>query len=138
MLEQAHRAVMERLQAGLDRLGVATAWQGTCDLTLQNRKVSGNALRCKRNWLIYHGTLLCGMELAWLTQYLKMPRRQPEYRRGRSHDQFVANLPVTSEALKRELAKVWSCTGKQSTWPVEMTRTLVETKYRTPAWLHKV
>ena len=138
MLEQAHRLVMERLQASLERLGVATRWQGTCDLTCQNRKVSGNALRCKRNWLVYHGTLLCGMELDLLTRYLGMPRRQPEYRQGRSHEQFVTNLPVTPDALKRELARTWGCTGVQSEWPAEMVQRLVDTKYRTAHWLHKV
>ena len=50
MLDQAHRLVVERLREALESLGVETEWRGICDLTYRNRKVSGNALRCKRNW----------------------------------------------------------------------------------------
>ncbi len=68
-LDVAHRQVMERIrdavQATIDsfRIELPIAIRGTCDLTVGDRKFSGNALRCKRNWMLYHGTIMYSMPL---------------------------------------------------------------------------
>ncbi len=99
-LDQAHRFVLDALLAALSPLVDGLSRQGTCDLVWQGRKFSGNSLRCKREHLLYHGTLLYDMNLELISRYLKFPHRVPDYREGRSHADFVTNIPVRVEALR--------------------------------------
>ena len=45
------------------------------DLVLGDLKFSGNSARCRRRWLLYHGTLLYDFPLALVARCLKMPPR---------------------------------------------------------------
>ncbi|HRF00810.1 MAG TPA: lipoate--protein ligase family protein [Pirellulaceae bacterium] len=123
-LDVAHRFVMERIAEAVNRAGAAVTMRGTCDLTLDDRKVSGNALRCRRTHLLYHGTLLLDMDLTPVERLLKMPPRQPEYRAGRSHRDFVRCLTVDRSALVRALAGVWQAE------PAEIDSTLIDASHR--------
>ena len=107
MLDQAHRTVMETMSSALSSIGIETQIEGTCDLTIGGRKVSGNSLRVKRNFLIYHGTMICDFETATISQCLGTPVRQPDYRDNRSHEEFLASIPATTEQLKPAIAKAW-------------------------------
>ncbi len=139
MLDEAHRFVMERIQAAIGDLGIDTSFQGTCDLTIGNRKVSGNALRCKKHWLIYHGTLICeDMDLSLISKYLGTPNRQPEYRRNRSHEEFLTAIPCSTTSLKNKLPDVWKCDSQLQTWPQQVTDDLVTRKYDLNEWTFKI
>ncbi|MDD3470893.1 MAG: hypothetical protein PHE53_13085 [Thermoguttaceae bacterium] len=63
------------------------------------RKFSGNAVRLRRRAILYHGTILYDFPLARMSRYLKSPPRQPAYRNGRSHTEFVVNFPVSRDAI---------------------------------------
>ena len=106
-LNHAHSFVMSRMQTALATLGVETEMQGTCDLTLGGQKVSGNALRCRRNWLIYHGTFLCHLDLDLIARCLRKPIREPEYRQDRTHTDFLRRIPVTTGALQQAIIQEW-------------------------------
>jgi lipoate-protein ligase A len=122
-VDAAHRTVMERtreaVQCALNRYRIEgnVAVEGICDLTWNGFKISGNALRVKRHWLIYHGTILLTMPLQWISKYLRIPPRQPEYRGGRTHERFVTSLgseverfPSFEQELSRQLATAWDAT----------------------------
>jgi lipoate-protein ligase A len=68
------------------------------DLLLNGRKVSGNAQRRTRGWLLHHGTLLYE-DMPLIAQLLKEPPRQPGHRKRRTHAEFLTHLPFTREAL---------------------------------------
>lgn len=144
-LDVMHTEVMGRLQRSLARWNSSITMEGTCDLTLHGLKFSGNALQCKRNYALYHGTLLYKFDLAKISRYLLEPPRQPDYRQKRSHDAFVTNLPLTREQLATSLMEAWSAqpleqdSGASSpiaSWiPTEDTLfALCERKYFNPAW----
>ncbi len=76
------------------------------DILLRGRKVSGNAQRRTRGWLLHHGTLLHGLDLLLMELLLFEPPRQPAHRAGRTHRQFVASLRITTLDLKRRMASV--------------------------------
>lgn len=133
-LDIAHKEVMTRIrdavQATTDtfHLHLPIAIDGTCDLTIGDRKFSGNALRCKRNWMLYHGTVMYAVPLNTLTDYLHDPPRQPQYRMHRAHENFVANLIVPSSLvspvsfrleIERQLSLVWSATEPWETNPLK-------------------
>lgn len=139
MLEQAHQFVMKKMQSALNDLEIETEFQGTCDLTIDGRKVSGNALRCKKNWMIYHGTMICEpMDLQLVSKCLGAPKRQPEYRAGRSHADFLCKIPTSAEKLSGAIAKTWNAVDEAKDWPRELTIDLVKSKYTTRAWNYKL
>lgn len=74
-------------------LGVSeVTMQGVSDLCLGDRKVAGSSLRLAGGRVLYQVSLLVDLDLALLDRYLPMPRRQPDYRRGRPHREFVTTL----------------------------------------------
>lgn len=134
MLDQAHAYVLVRVAAGLASLGITVKQQGTSDLVWNGRKVSGNSLRCKRDHLLYHGTLLYNFDLSLIGKLLGTPPRQPEYRAGREHGEFVANLPVSGAALRRAMAEAFDASEPLADWPRTRTARLVSDRYGREEW----
>lgn len=137
MLDAAHQFVMGRLAHAMSDLGLDVEAKGICDLTLGQRKFSGNALRCKRNWMVYHGTILCTFETSLIDRYLGMPVRQPEYRRGRGHSEFVTRLDIPTTDVRAALKKAWRADEPFAEAPIDLAHHLAATKYRTEAWTWK-
>lgn len=138
MLDQAHEFVMHKIQSALETTGLNTQFQGTCDLTWQNQKFSGNSLRCQRHAMLYHGTLLYDYDLSILNQSLGIPPRQPDYRQGRDHRSFVTNLPVSKDALSQALNQAWATTSPFEAVDRQAVNRLADTKYRDPSWTAKL
>ena len=138
MLDRAHEFVIGKMKAAIQQLGLPVEMKGTSDLTFHGRKFSGNALRCKRNWLIYHGTLLCNFDLNLIDQCLGKPIREPDYREGRSHLEFLTQLPTTTEKLSEAIASQWSSGTRAESWPRELTTHLMQTKYQQEQWNFKI
>jgi lipoate-protein ligase A len=135
MLDESHRYVMSRMKQAIHSLGIGVEFRGTCDLTIGDRKVSGNAMKCKRNWFIYHGTMICqSMEIELIEHCLRMPRRQPEYRRGRAHTDFISKIPALVKTVKSEIVRQWACDGECLNWPSQVTHKLVAEKYSKGEW----
>ena len=82
-------ALIESL-AGLGVAGVTV--QGVSDLCLGDRKIAGSSLRLAGDRVVYQVSLLVDLEVALLGRYLPAPARQPAYRRGRPHREFVTTL----------------------------------------------
>lgn len=97
--------VLGRIVTALGIPGLAI--EGRTDLTLDGRKVSGNAQRRGRRALLQHGTLLYDFDPALATRYVKEPARQPAYRAERAHSEFMGNLPLDCERVQAALAKAW-------------------------------
>ncbi len=153
-LDVAHQEVMSQVQAAVQHAtdsiqsSLQIVMKGTCDLTIANRKFSGNALRCKRYWMLYHGTIMYSMPLEWLTNYLFEPSLQPEYRRKRQHESFVTNvldssmdIPATifRGILETQLALIWNASESWQSCPwkgmVERESThLLQSRYTNQQW----
>ncbi len=138
-LDEAHRLVVGNLKKALDPLLDARELQlqGTCDLTWRGLKFSGNALRCKREFLLYHGTVLYKFPLDLISRYLLDPPRQPDYRQRRSHEEFVTNIPVDPHAVARRLIEVWEAHSPAPIIPQDLIERLKTTRYDNPEW-HRV
>jgi lipoate-protein ligase A len=134
MLDQAHAFVLSRMAGALQSLGLAATHCGTSDVAIDNRKVSGNSVRCKRDHFLYHGTLLYDFDLPLVSDLLRQPPRQPEYRAARPHGEFVTNIPVDRDALRRALIAAWQAHEPLPDWPRDLTARLVAERYGTAAW----
>ncbi len=134
LLDEVHRHVLSAVAAALGEVVAGVKQLGTSDLALGRQKFSGNSVRCKRDHLLYHGTLLYEFDLTLIERLLKMPPRQPDYRRGRPHGEFVANLGVPAHVLRRILAKGFAAQRPLIDWPRELTEQLVAQRYSQDAW----
>jgi lipoate-protein ligase A len=133
-LSKSHAFVLDGIIHGLrDRLP-AVERQGTSDLTIGGRKFSGNSLRAKRSHFLYHGTLLYDFDLALIATCLRTAPRQPAYRRSRSHEDFVANLPLAKHELKDALRAAWPTWGELADWPRARVANLVDERYGLETW----
>jgi lipoate-protein ligase A len=110
---------------------------GISDLAIRGLKVSGNAQQRKRDHLLHHGTLLYAFDLGMVGRYLRAPPRQPEYRAGRSHEDFLRNLPLSRQELKARLRTAWQADARQDGWPEDRVRELVRDKYGSNAWVRR-
>jgi len=110
---------------------------GLDDIRASNRYVLGrvaNALQRKRRYFLHHGTLLCGADLALYAKYLHAPERQPDYRRDRSHAEFVTNLPIPTAEVKQLLIEEWQAFGEYEPVPRDDVNRLVAEKYARDDW----
>ena len=131
----ANRFILERQKSALNPLlGGAVKIQGQTDLALDNLKFSGNAQRRKRHALIFHGTFLLQFDFALIEKYLLMPSKQPEYRAGRQHGQFLVNLALDSKKVKQAIRNEWQAIEELSVAPTEKINSLTATKYSTNEW----
>jgi len=73
--------------------------RGTGDVCLGDRKVLGSSLFRRRRLLFYQASLLHSLDLSLVDRYLAHPLREPAYRRGRAHRQFLTTLEAEGSAL---------------------------------------
>ena len=135
ILSESHRWVLGTLAAALGTFAAGVECRGTSDLTIGGRKFSGNSARCRRNHLLYHGTLLYDFPLDSIERCLAMPPRMPDYREGRSHEGFVTNLPLRSETIRAALVEAFAAGEPCDAWPEHRTKQLVAEKYSLPGWM---
>lgn len=133
-VDLAHRFVLDTLARALRERVPEVACRGTSDLAMGQRKFSGNSVRCKRTHLLYHGTLMYRFPLETIGRWLAMPPHQPVYRVGRSHADFVANLPLDASTLRGLLISAWQAQATNPNWPATRTADLVMSKYGRADW----
>ncbi|MBI5801487.1 MAG: lipoate--protein ligase family protein, partial [Verrucomicrobia bacterium] len=131
----ANRFILHRITdalAGL--LGQPVDRCGDTDLVWRDRKFSGNAQRRRRTHLLFHGTLLLGLDLSLVEKYLLAPTRQPDYRQSRPHGEFVSNLPLMACEVKQALAQAWLAGTTPGAWPEAETLRLACDQYSLTEW----
>jgi lipoate---protein ligase len=133
----SYRWILGRVRDAL-RPVAPLEFAGTSDLAWDGRKVSGNAQQRKARHLLHHGTLLYGFDLGVVASYLNPPEREPSYRAGRLHVDFVANLPTDAETLKRLLIAAFGAEpGEVGSQTLGRVSGLVAEKYATDAWIRR-
>ncbi|MFN9369627.1 MAG: biotin/lipoate A/B protein ligase family protein [Planctomycetia bacterium] len=137
-VDSIHRGVLGPLVAALRQAGAAVDLLGSSDLAVgagaAARKVSGNALRVRRHGVLYHGTLLDAFDLALIGRVLRHPPREPAYRAGRSHGDFLANLGLGTPVLEAAVRTAFSATRDRRRLPIDRVDRLVRERYANPDW----
>ena len=134
MLDQAHQLVMSTMHSALQPHLPGVTFAGTCDLVVNGKKISGNSVRVARNNLLYHGTLLLNKDLELVDKLLKHPPREPDYRHGRRHLDFIDNCHLQYETVVDSLRWTWRATTTMQTIPETLVQQLVRDKYSLPSW----
>jgi lipoate-protein ligase A len=87
---QHFNRMSEWLLDGLRRIGYPDVHQeGISDLAIGDRKVAGSCIYSTKDFLYYSATLLVAPRIDLMERYLKHPPREPDYRRGRTHSDFI-------------------------------------------------
>lgn len=151
-IEAIHAGLLEPLAAAVTAALAAAGGpprrverRGTSDLALADgagtggrRKVSGNALRVRRHGVLYHGTLLDDCDLDLVGRVLRHPPREPDYRAGRPHGEFLANLGLGRAALDRAVRAAFAATTVMTGWPRDRVERLLRDRYASAAWTERL
>lgn len=107
------KAYNEKIIRALRRLGIGgVRADGISDICIGQKKILGSSIFRDKSRVMYHAVLNRAESVDTIAYYLKHPPREPEYRNGRSHSDFVTSLenegyvfPLTDlkEALMTEL-----------------------------------
>jgi lipoate-protein ligase A len=134
----ANRFIMERHCATLSQLLRAPVEiRGHTDLVIGGLKFSGNAQRRRKRFLLFHGAFLLHFDIDLIERALPMPSAEPDYRLGRSHQDFLMNLKVHSGLLKEGLKQTWQATAPLEKIPYDRIDALKREKYSREEWTEK-
>ena len=92
-VKKRFRAFNEQVLAALESIGIRNvAHRGISDLAIGEQKILGSAVYHSRDRLFYHSVLNIGETTQTIAKYIKHPYREPDYRNGRKHSEFVTSL----------------------------------------------
>lgn len=98
-----NRAVCESFsRAGM----VGLRHRGISDIALGEKKIAGTALYRNRELVFYHAVINIAGDVEMIERYLNTPPREPDYRKGRSHREFVTSLHEAGFDPSRETFEV--------------------------------
>lgn len=134
-ISETNCLIMKRNAAVFQELlGRTVDVRGHTDLAVNNLKFSGNAQRRKRHWLLFHGTFISRHDPDLMQRVLKHPPKEPDYRAGRPHRNFVTSVDLAPETIKRAMRQAWNAHDDSSVVPAARIKALVSEKYSTEAW----
>lgn len=109
VFSQVNKLIVSVLQKnGVDDL----RFSGISDIAILERKILGSSIYRSKHLLLYHAVLNVAEPAETFERYLKHPTKEPDYRKGRKHGEFVTSLKEngfqkTSDQLKQNLAEVF-------------------------------
>jgi len=144
-IRSSYKLILTKLAERLSQPGLEIEFYPLSDLALNRQKISGNAQVRKKNFFLHHGTILYDFDIPLVSRYLKIPRQEPAYRKGRNHLQFLTNLPLPRKEIKiilvtllAELSGLQLQSRNYLTSPEqELMYKLLKEKYANPDWIFR-
>ncbi len=137
LIRTSYLAILERVAGLLRDRGLAAEFFPVSDLAIDGKKISGNAQARKRSYLLHHGTFMVDFDIDRISGLLRHPASEPEYRKGRPHRDFVRNIPVDMEEMKRVIMKAFSAAEGEwepASGDTEELKSLISRKYADKGW----
>ncbi len=75
-----------------EHLPVKLSQRGISDICYGEKKVAGTSIFRKKHLLVYQGSMLVDVDLNLIGELLCHPTREPDYRKGRPHSDFLTSL----------------------------------------------
>lgn len=66
--------------------------KGISDICISDKKILGSSIYKKANKVLYHAVINHSENTNLIQKLLKHPKKEPEYRQGRSHKEFVTSI----------------------------------------------
>ena len=87
------RKINKLIIRSLMALGVKDLYyKGISDVSIGEKKILGSSIYRKKNLVFYHAVLNISEDISLIGKYLQHPGREPDYRKGRKHTEFVTSL----------------------------------------------
>ncbi len=105
LLRKSYQHILGKVIGALKTLSVDAVFYPVSDLAIGSaqKKISGNAQKRGRKFILHHGTILYQFDLSVIDKYIKNPKSVPEYRQNRPHNDFVTNIGVACGKIKKAL-----------------------------------
>ncbi len=153
-IKHSYNIILNMIVNALKKQGIIAEISGLSDLVLKMdddfKKFSGNSQFRKFNMLTHHGTLILSEQvIKEISQILKHPPKEPEYRKKRNHNDFLVALPkhfdisLFYSCLLEELKKYLKISQSRYIMPQEfkeMRKILihkVKKVYKNPKWIYE-
>lgn len=137
----AQHFVLERIAEGLRSAERPVKLLGLGDLTLGGRKFAGSAQRRIRDWFLVHCSILYEFPLDRISRYLNMPGRQPDYRAGRSHNDFLMNFGLPRKIVLNLIGRAWSPAfelAPRAEAPRQLVKDLLSERFANRSWIERL
>lgn len=141
-VDQAQHHVLDWIARSIRHAGPPVTLAGRGDLVLFDRKCGGSAQRRLKDWFMIHCSILYDFPLARITRYLMIPRRQPDYRQGREHHDFLSNLGLPRTILMETIRG--ACLSGASRFqalpsaPLALVESLMAEKFANRTWIERL
>ncbi len=90
------RRINRLIISALEGLGITgLSEKGISDIALRDKKILGSSIYRKKTLVFYHAVLNVAESPERISRYLKHPSREPDYRAGRKHEEFVTSLRMS-------------------------------------------
>lgn len=112
--------INDLLIAGLSEAGLSNVdYRGISDLAVNDKKIMGSSIYRKPGMLFYHAVLNYKESPEYIASYLMHPVREPDYRKGRHHAEFIttleaagikislSNLMIVLESKLQPILEIW-------------------------------
>ena len=76
--------------------------KGISDLSIGDKKILGSAIFRSKESMFYHAVLNISEDIELIAKYLKHPKKEPDYRKGRNHSEFITSLLAENYSIKFE------------------------------------
>lgn len=75
---------------------------GISDICYLDKKIAGTSIFRKKHLLVYQGSLLVHPNINLISELLAHPSKEPDYRQGRNHEEFLTTLNLLGCNLSTE------------------------------------
>jgi lipoate-protein ligase A len=140
-VDAAQYFVLDRIARALRSAGPPVVVEGLGDLTVGGRKFAGSAQRRLRDWFFVHCSILYAFSLERISRYLRIPTRQPPYRAGRAHEDFLMNVALPRTLLCELIHSAWSASASRvpaPDVPHTILQTLVQERFANRSWIERL
>lgn len=138
-IHSSYRSILGWIARALPSASGPIRMAGISDLAVGELKFSGNAQKRKRHYFLHHGTILYAFDPGICGIYLKEPEDRPEYRSGRRHEDFIANIGVERATILSSVSEVFREFHRSglSSNEEKAVQWLAREKYGTHEWVNK-
>ena len=102
-IEDFLNEMVRRIKDGIDssqELTEELGIKGMGDLCLGNKKILGSSVYSTRDFIGYYGSLIVKGDVSLISRYLGPPSKEPSYRQGRDHANFVTSIEACCDKIK--------------------------------------
>lgn len=93
--------INEKIIQVLRKLGIQDLHhKGISDIAIGEKKILGSSIYRRKDTVFYHAVLNVSETTDFMEKYLTHPNKEPDYRKGREHKDFVTSLSEQGYELK--------------------------------------